>query len=300
MSASIGERPIRSAGGVALADECERGDDDLHLRADRAQRALPVAMPCRVEGGGAGEQEIGEDVGKDLIDPALILIAFRGAEGVFLGGAPVGDGSCTKRARARPEVAGVFDGLPHAGETVEDRVADHHRNRRDEIAHPVLPRVHAHAPRPGGILVSFGEGSGGELLGVDLETGAHPVRGVGEAAGEGFGFELGPPLDRHDPSCGDDDVHVTAADQARLPRIQGVRVVLDHLPGIADARLHGAIGESQHPAELRRDRPQRHLVRPHTRPRPRRLQLGERAGVGEHPHFRDLRRAHPRRHHFGP
>ena len=73
----IDRRPAdKVRGAVVGAEEGEGGDDDLHLRADRAEPAGCVAGAGRVDRWAAGEEEVGEDVGTDLIDTAGVPVVF--------------------------------------------------------------------------------------------------------------------------------------------------------------------------------------------------------------------------------
>ncbi|WP_422385767.1 hypothetical protein, partial [Microbacterium telephonicum] len=179
--------PHQIRGTLLRTHQRERRDDHLHLRANRTQRPGLVTGRSRIEGGRPGEEQVGEHVGADRVDPALIPV-FR--------------------------VAGVDHGLCLLGEAVEDPVADHRRDGRDHVAHPIPSRKHPHAPGRGGVLVTFGERAVGESFREELQDRAEPVRGAPLTLDDRFSLELGPTMSGDDVTGIRDDLNLALRDPA--------------------------------------------------------------------------------------
>ena len=248
------------------AGQRERGDDDLHVGADRTQRA-GGRVACVVEGWGAGEEQVGEDVGSDLVDGSTVGV--DDVAGAF--------GAC------------VDDRAGLAGEPVVDAFGDHGGHRGDDVAHAVAAGDEAHGAVGGGILVALGEGARVHLQGEHLDLGTHPVGGVAPAALDRDGFERQTDVGRKVGAGVDDDVDVRAGDGSGAPRRERGGVVLDDRAGAGDAALHGTVGEVHEPAELGGDRPQSHVVRLHAGGRVGGLLLGELTRARKHLQLHDLR-----------
>ena len=136
--------------------------------------------------------------------------------------------------------------------------------------------------------MALGEGAFGEALSEDLDRRLDPVGGVALATRDGFSLEPFARSGRNDATGIHDHTDVPARDAAVFPGRERGGIVLDDRAGVIDAALHRAVRDAQDAAELRRDRPQRHIVQPHRCRRARRLLPGQLTGAGQQAHLCDL------------
>ncbi|OJV74546.1 MAG: hypothetical protein BGO45_02165 [Microbacterium sp. 71-36] len=224
----------------------ERGDDDLHPRADRPECAGAVIGAGRVGVGRGGEEQVGEDVGADLV-----------------GGAGVGGGCGSRRAAVccggalRPPVAargrpqplsrGVPPCVDERGALLHESVVDPHRQhgreRRDQVGHPVDPGHDADAPGLPPTPVALGEGGGLQRFRQRREARVQPPGTESFGGGDGEDIELRPTILGQGQPGIHDHPHMRAGQRSGLPRIQRDREVIGEGHRLTDLSLHGAIGQ---------------------------------------------------------
>ena len=259
---------VRGVGVLgAGAEHRERGDDDLHPRADRPECAGAVVAAGGVGVGRGGEEHVGEDVRADLI-----------------GRTGVGGGCCSLPVICRRLAACVDDRRALLHEPVVDPHRQHRRQRRDQVGHPVLPVNDADAPGLAAASVAFGEGGGLQRFRQRREARLQPPGTEPFGGGDGEDIEFLPTLGRQWGPGIHDHPHVRAGQRPRFPRVQGHGEIIGEGHRPPDLPLHTPIGHALGGRDLGRDLPQRHLGRPRRRPQPRGRVEGEVPRPGQRPH----------------
>ena len=118
--------------GFVRTREREGGDDDLDAGPDRAERPCDGVAGV-VEGGRAREEEVGENVGTDLVGgPGVGGDHFAPVASVHLAAGRVTFTTCPGRS-IRTVAAGVDDRPRHLGQPIVHALDDRRRQRRDQI-----------------------------------------------------------------------------------------------------------------------------------------------------------------------
>ncbi len=236
----------------------ERGDrdGDLHGRVDRGQ---PVAT------GGAGEQQVGEHVGRDLREGAVVERTGPGVRGgrcVGVGlGVRVNSGGATGLVPGLTERdAGVLHLACHPHDAVDDPVREHAGEPDPQGRHPVDIVEHVDAPFLAGGLVPFGHGVVVCFLGLHRDERLQPPRRLRQCDGDRVRFELRPRDRIRDPRpCALDHGRMLERDHPVSERgVRGGELPHQRLRP-RELPLHRRVTDPQRRTELRREGPHREL-----------------------------------------
>jgi hypothetical protein len=223
------DRPLPEDRGrlLALAEQGQRGDEDGHLGADRADPAVRVAA------GLAGEHKVAEQIGPHLAESARIVGIRR------------------------------LDGIAQLSQPVHDALGKNRRDDRDHLRHAVLELSTAHRALLASLLMPLLERDLRDARRGSPREPSKPARGDSIRPLEHGRFVVDTtPIITDQQPLAHDHSSMGHTQRSAFQSMQRHREALDQIPRLRDLRPDRTIGHPPGDRDLRRHRPH-HRIRRH-------------------------------------